>query len=136
MTNGNATLAANPPIASYDMTLVTRFRDAGLINVGRTNSPELGSLPVTEPIAHGPTRNPWNTDHITGGSSSGSAAAVAAGLVFGALGSDTGGAVRFPASCCGLVGLTWGIGDAWAPLGRRTVKPGIVPGQLGDRQAG
>jgi amidase len=105
MTNGNAALAANPAIADHDMTLVARFRDAGLINVGRTNSPELGSLPVTEPIAHGPTRNPWNTDHTPGGSSGGAAAAVAAGMVPMAHASDGGGSIRIPASCSGLVGL-------------------------------
>lgn len=105
MTNGNAALSANPAIADHDMTLVARFRDAGLINVGRTNSPELGSLPVTEPIAHGPTRNPWNTDHTPGGSSGGAAAAVAAGMVPMAHASDGGGSIRIPASCSGLVGL-------------------------------
>jgi amidase len=81
MTNGNAALAADPPLADHDMTLVARFRDAGLINVGRTNSPELGSLPVTEPTAHGPTRNPWDISRTPGGSSGGAAAAVAAGMV-------------------------------------------------------
>ncbi|NND75999.1 MAG: amidase [Ilumatobacter sp.] len=105
MTNGNAALAAEPAIADHDSTLVARFREAGLVNVGRTNSPELGSLPVTEPIAHGPTRNPWNTDHTPGGSSGGSAAAVAAGMVPFAHASDGGGSIRIPASCCGLVGL-------------------------------
>jgi len=105
MTNGNAALAANPPIADHDMTLVARFRDAGLINVGRTNSPELGSLPVTEPTAHGPTRNPWDTECTPGGSSGGSAAAVAAGMVPMAHASDGGGSIRIPASCSGLVGL-------------------------------
>ena len=105
MTNGNAALAADPPIADHSSTLVERFRDAGLINVGRSNSPELGSLPVTEPIAHGPTRNPWNTDHTPGGSSGGAAAAVAAGMVPMAHASDGGGSIRIPASCSGLVGL-------------------------------
>ena len=105
MTNGNAALAAAPPLADHDSTLVARFRDAGLINLGRSNSPELGSLPVTEPVAHGPTRNPWNTNHTPGGSSGGSAAAVAAGMVPFAHASDGGGSIRIPASCCGLIGL-------------------------------
>ncbi len=105
MTNGNAGLKAEMPISTYDTTLVTRFRDAGLITLGRTNSPELGSLPVTEPLSFGPTRNPWSTDHTPGGSSGGAAAAVAAGLVPIANASDGGGSIRIPASCCGLIGL-------------------------------
>jgi len=105
MTNGNAGLQAEMPISTYDTTLVSRFRDAGLITLGRTNSPELGSLPVTEPLSFGPTRNPWSTDHTPGGSSGGAAAAVAAGLVPIANASDGGGSIRIPASCCGLIGL-------------------------------
>ncbi|MGA9276302.1 amidase [Ilumatobacter sp.] len=105
MTNGNAGLRDEMPISTYDTTLVTRFRDVGLITLGRTNSPELGSLPVTEPLSFGPTRNPWSTDHTPGGSSGGSAAAVAAGLVPIANASDGGGSIRIPASCCGLIGL-------------------------------
>ncbi|MFK8025876.1 MAG: amidase [Ilumatobacter sp.] len=105
MTNGNAALAAAMPVSAHDTTLVARFREAGLISLGRTNSPELGSLPVTEPSAFGPTRNPWNTDHTPGGSSGGAAAAVAAGLVPVANASDGGGSIRIPASCCGLIGL-------------------------------
>jgi amidase len=105
MTNGNVALRDAMPISPADSTLVSRFRAAGLVTLGRTNSPELGSLPVTEPEAYGPTRNPWNTDHVPGGSSGGAAASVAAGMVPIAHASDGGGSIRIPASCCGLVGL-------------------------------
>ncbi|MGZ4764438.1 MAG: amidase, partial [Ilumatobacteraceae bacterium] len=105
LTNGCRALKNDLPISPADTTLVTRFRQAGLNIAGRTNSPEFGSLPATEPMAWGPTRNPWNLDHSPGGSSGGSAAAVAAGLVPFAHASDGGGSIRIPASCCGLVGL-------------------------------
>lgn len=105
MTNGNAALKAEAPVADADTTIVSRCRESGLVTLGRTASPELGSLPVTEPSAYGPTRNPWNTDHTPGGSSGGAAAAVAAGMVPIAHASDGGGSIRIPASCCGLVGL-------------------------------
>ncbi|MFK7916706.1 MAG: amidase [Ilumatobacter sp.] len=104
-TNGNVALRDAMPVSDYDSNLVRRFRAAGLITLGRTNSPELGSLPVTEPLSFGPTRNPWSTDHTPGGSSGGAAAAVAAGMVPIANASDGGGSIRIPASCCGLIGL-------------------------------
>ena len=88
-----------------DTYLVTKFRAAGLVFVGRTNVPELGSLPTTEPDAYGPTRNPWDPTRSSGGSSGGAAAAVAAGLVPAAHANDGGGSIRIPASACGLVGL-------------------------------
>ena len=105
LTNGNAALRAAMPVSDRDTTLVSRFRASGLVTLGRTNSPELGSLPVTEPVAYGPTRNPWDTDRTPGGSSGGAAAAVAAGMVPIAHASDGGGSIRIPAACCGLVGL-------------------------------
>ncbi|MBS0275256.1 MAG: amidase [Proteobacteria bacterium] len=95
-----------PPIpADHDATLVTRYRTAGLIPLGKTNVPEFGILPVSESKLYGPARNPWNLDHTPGGSSGGSAAAVAAGIVPLAHATDGGGSIRIPASCCGLVGL-------------------------------
>ncbi len=92
-------------VEQADSYLVQRFREAGLVSLGRTNTPELGLTPTTEPVAHGPTRNPWSLAHSAGGSSGGSAAAVAAGIVAMAHASDGGGSIRIPASMCGLVGL-------------------------------
>ena len=92
-------------IAQHDSTLVTRYQEAGLVIFGKTNSPELGLQPVTEPRAFGPARNPWNIDKTPGGSSGGAASAVAAGILPVAHASDGGGSIRIPASCCGLVGL-------------------------------
>jgi amidase len=105
ITNGNRALKKEGAISPADTTLVSRFRDAGLVIAGRTNSPELGSVPTTEPLAWGATHNPWDTSRSPGGSSGGAAAAVASGMVPFAHASDGGGSIRIPASCCGLVGL-------------------------------
>ncbi|MFI6034848.1 amidase [Streptomyces sp. NPDC051315] len=109
------------PVVAEDGEAVRRLRAAGAVIVGKTNTCELGQWPFTEGPAFGATRNPWNTDHTPGGSSGGSAAAVAAGLVPAALGSDGAGSVRIPASWTHLVGIkpqrgrisTWPRGESF-----------------------
>lgn len=107
-----------------DSELVRRYKSSGLIPLGRTNTPEFGLNASTEPSLFGPTRNPWNTEKSPGGSSGGSAAAVAAGLVPLAHASDGGGSIRIPASCCGLFGMK-------TTRGRNTMAP-----YLGESLAG
>ncbi len=91
--------------STVNQELTQRYIDAGFVICGKTNAPEFGILPTTEPQRFGASRNPWNTEHSTGGSSGGSAAAVASGMVPAAHANDGGGSIRIPASCCGLVGL-------------------------------
>ncbi len=110
--------------SSFDAGFTQKTRAAGLVSIGRTNTPELALLPTSEPDAYGPTRNPWNTAYSSGGSSGGASAAVAAGIVPAAHASDGGGSIRGPASMCGLVGLK-------PTRGRNSFGPG-----LGERWSG
>lgn len=123
-----------------DTELVARVRAAGFVIVGKTNLPELASLMTTEPVAYGPTRNPWDLGRSTSGSSGGSAAAVAAGLVPVAHGNDMGGSIRGPASLCGIVGLKPSrarttlapdFGEYWGP----TTHEGVLTRTVRDTAA-
>src|SRR5215207_9664773 len=116
----------NDFIAPMDSELVRRYRRAGVIILGKTNTPEFGLTPFTEPELFGPTRNPWDTTRTSGGSSGGAAAAVASGMVPMAGGGDGGGSIRIPASCCGLFGLK--------PTRGRT-PTGPIEGELWDGAA-
>ncbi|GAA5150824.1 amidase [Nocardioides marinquilinus] len=100
---GSRSLSTLP--ATENAAVVERWLDAGLVVLGKTNTPEFGAKGITEPLLFGPARNPWDTDRTPGGSSGGSAAAVAAGIVPCAAASDGGGSIRIPASACGLFGL-------------------------------
>lgn len=103
LTHGSRLFAGN--VMDFDSETVVRLRRAGLVVLGRTASPEFGMSASTEPALTGPTRNPWNLEHTAGGSSGGAAAAVAAGIVPAAHATDSGGSIRIPAACNGLVGL-------------------------------
>ena len=102
-TEGSRSLVGN--VSTVTSELAARLERAGLVVLGRTNTPEFGMVPTCEPELYGPTHNPWSLDHSTSGSSGGSAAAVASGMVPAAHGNDVGGSIRYPASACALFGL-------------------------------
>ena len=102
-TEGSVFLQDN--VSTFDSELVVRLRRAGVIILGKTNTPEFGMVPACESVLFGPARNPWDTERSTSGSSGGSAAAVASGMVAAAHANDLGGSIRYPASACGLFGL-------------------------------
>ncbi|MGD0320807.1 MAG: amidase family protein [Acidimicrobiales bacterium] len=136
VTSHGSAIFARGAVATVDSPLVARLKAAGCIVVGKTNTPELGWKADTVNTVFGATSNPWNTEHSVGGSSGGSAAALAAGMVPLATGSDGGGSVRIPSSCCGLSGMKpslgrvpsggaqppgWHLLSTKAPMARRMV---------------
>ncbi|MCW2814555.1 MAG: amidase [Nocardioides sp.] len=135
---GSRSLATT--VATENADVVQRWLDSGLVLLGKTNTPEFGAKGITEPALFGAARNPWDTDHTPGGSSGGSAAAVAAGIVPCAGASDGGGSIRIPASACGLFGLkpTRGLvpsGPAHGePLGG-TATDGVISRSVRDSAA-
>ena len=110
VTSHGSAVFAGGAAATADSALVARLKAAGCVVVGKTNTPELGWKGDTDNATFGPTRNPWNLDHSPGGSSGGSAAAIASGMVPLATGSDGGGSIRIPSSCCGLSGIKVSLG--------------------------
>lgn len=120
-TCAGSALFRNAAPAPVDSALVAAYRKAGLNLFGKTNTPEFGMAAVTEPVAFGPTRNPWNLSRTPGGSSGGTAAAIASGVVPASHGNDGGGSIRIPAACCGLFGFKPSrgrvspspLGDVW-----------------------
>jgi len=117
-TTGGGKIHANH-VPAQDCTVARRLRDAGTVLLGKLNTHEYAYGVTTNNPHYGPTRNPWNLEHIPGGSSGGSGAAIAAGLATATLGTDTGGSIRMPASVCGVVGLK--------PTYGRVSKAGVLP---------
>ena len=111
-------------VPAEDSELMARLKRSGVVIVGKTNTPELGLLGVTEPELRGPTRNPWNPDHTPGGSSGGTAAIVAARAVPMGHGGDGGGSIRIPSSACGLFGMK-------PSRGRNPLGPQLAEGWAG-----
>jgi len=143
---GSAATSSEP--ARSDDELVRRLREAGALIIGKTRMPELAVWPLTEPEAYGPSRNPWNPQRSTGGSSGGSAVAVATGMAALGLGSDGGGSLRVPAACCGIIGfkptpgvvpLAGGQHEHWlgmtafGPLANTAADVGLMLGILAGR---
>jgi amidase len=138
ITEGSKFLKGN--ISAHDSELVARYRRAGLIFVGKTNTPEYASKPTTEPLMYGATKNPWNHDLSPGGSSGGSGAAVAAGMVSAGHANDGGGSIRIPAAWNGLVGLkpTRGrnpLGPDYGDLAAGLVAEHVVTRTVADNAA-
>ena len=127
-------------VSTHTQELTSRFLAAGLVPIAKTNTPEFGILPTTEPHRFGATRNPWNTDRTTGGSSGGSAAMVASGVVPVGHANDGGGSIRIPASCCGLYGLKpsrgrVSLGPEYGDLFGGIVDEGVVTRSVRDSAA-
>ncbi|MGH9079452.1 MAG: amidase [Acidimicrobiales bacterium] len=135
-THGSRVFAEREP-ATDDSPLVARLVAAGCVVVGKTNTPELGWKADTDNSVFGPTLNPWNLDHTPGGSSGGSAAAIASGMIPMATGSDGGGSIRIPSSCCGLSGMKPSLGrvpggGSSAPDWQNLSTKGVMARRLAD----
>src|SRR5262245_35447346 len=115
-------------VAEHDATAVSRLTAAGAVTLGKLNMTELAMGPFGDNAHHGHANNPWRSGHASGGSSSGSGVAVAAGLALGALGTDTGGSIRLPAACCGIAGLK--------PTYGRVSRAGVMPLSWSNDQVG